>query len=78
MVINMKYNERIRELREDNGLTQVFVASLLHVGQSAYSAYELGKRTIPMEALIILAKYYNVTMDYIVGISNIKMPYPKQ
>ncbi|MBR1815543.1 MAG: helix-turn-helix transcriptional regulator [Lachnospiraceae bacterium] len=72
----MKYNERIRDIREDNDLTQQDVADILHVGQRTYSDYESGKTRIPVESLILLAKYYNVSMDYISGVSNIKKEFP--
>lgn len=49
---------------------------LLHIGQRTYSDYESGKTRIPVDSLIILAKYYNVTLDYISGISDIKNKYP--
>ena len=74
----MKYNERIREIREDNHLTQQTVADLLHIGQRTYADYESGKTRIPVDNLLILAKFYNVSMDYITGASNIKTEYPKQ
>lgn len=73
----MKYNERIREIREDHLLTQQKVADLLHIGQRTYSDYESGKTRIPIDSLIILAKHYNVSLDYISGASNIKTEYPK-
>lgn len=76
--LNMKYNERIRAIREDSDLTQQNIADLLHVGQRTYSDYESGKTRIPVDSLIILAKYYNVSMDYISGVSNIKNDFPKQ
>lgn len=74
----MKYNERIREIREDNQLTQQKIADLLHIGQRTYADYESGKTRIPVDNLLILAQYYNVSMDYITGASNIKTEYPKQ
>ena len=74
----MKYNDRIREIREDNFLTQQKVADLLHIGQRTYADYESGKTRIPVDSLIILAKHYNVSMDYITGASNIKTEYPKK
>ena len=73
----MKYNERIREIREDSSLTQQKVADLLHVGQRTYADYESGKTRIPIDNLVDLAKYYNVSMDYISGASNIKTKYPQ-
>ena len=74
----MKYNERIREIREDNYLTQQKIADLLHIGQRTYADYESGKTRIPVDNLLILAEFYNVSMDYIKGASNIKTEYPKQ
>ena len=72
----MKYNERIRELREDQSLTQQSIADLLHIGQRTYADYESGKTRIPVDSLLILARFYNVSMDYIAGASNRKKPYP--
>lgn len=72
----MKYNERIREIREDTAMTQQKVADLLNIGQRTYADYESGKTRIPVDSLMILAKYYNVSMDYISGASNIKNEYP--
>ena len=74
----VKYNERIREIREDNSLSQQKVADLLHIGQRTYSDYESGKTRIPVDNLLILAKFYNVSMDYITGASKIKTEYPKE
>lgn len=74
----MKYNERIREIREDRLLTQQKVADLLHVGQRTYADYESGKTRIPIDSILILAKYYNVSLDYITGASNVKHEYPKE
>ena len=73
----MDCNERIRALREDRDLTQTFVAELLHVGQKTYSDYELGRTRIPLDSVIILAKYYNVSMDYICGVSNECRHFPR-
>lgn len=74
----MKYNERIREIREDNSLTQQKIADLLNIGQRTYADYESGKTRIPIDSLLILAKFYNVSMDYISGASNIVTEYPKK
>ena len=71
----MRYTERIRALREDKDLTQTQVAELLHVEQKTYSDYELGKTRIPLDSVIILAKYYNVSMDYICGVSDKMKPF---
>ena len=74
----MKYYERIRALREDNDLKQYQIAELLHIGQKTYSDYELGKTRIPLESVIILAEYYNVDMNYICGISDVKNKFPRK
>lgn len=74
----MKYMERIRALREDQDLTQTDVANLLNIGQKTYSDYELGKTRIPLDSVMILAKYYNVSMDYICGASDVRQEYPKE
>ncbi|MBE6992023.1 MAG: helix-turn-helix transcriptional regulator [Ruminococcaceae bacterium] len=70
----MKYTERIRSLREDRDLSQTKVAELLNVGQKTYSDYELGRTRIPVDSLIKLAEFYNVSMDYICGLSDKKRP----
>ena len=74
----MRYNERIRTIREDADLTQQKVADLLHIGQRTYADYESGKTRIPVDNLMILAKFYNVSMDYITGASDIKNEYPQK
>ena len=74
----MNYQQRIRELREDNDYTQTYIAALLNVGQRTYADYELGKTRIPVDSLIKLAHFYDVDMNYISGISNSKSPYPKK
>ena len=68
----MRYNERIRALREDSDKTQSEIAQILNIGQKTYSDYELGKTRIPVDSLIVLAKLYDVSMDYICGISDIR------
>ncbi|MBP5288968.1 MAG: helix-turn-helix transcriptional regulator [Clostridia bacterium] len=62
--------QRIRDLREDKDLTQKQLAQALHCSQQAYSNYELGQRDIPTEVLIRLARFYKVSTDYILGISD--------
>ena len=61
---------RIRELREDHDLTQKQVSKALNCSQQVYSNYELGQRDIPTEILINLSSYYNVSIDYILGVSD--------
>ena len=67
----MKF-ENIRNLREDVDQTQTQLANYLNVKQTTYSKYELGKINVPVEVLIKLADYYDVTIDYIVGRSKKK------
>ncbi len=74
----MKYNECIRFLREDADKTQTEIAYLLNIGQRTYCDYESGKTRIPVDNLIILAKYYNVDMNFICGISSLKNEFPKK
>lgn len=71
-------HERIRDIREDNDLTQKRVAEILHISQRTYSDYELAKLKLPLEALITLAEFYDVSLDYLAGCSNIKKPFPKK
>ncbi len=74
----MNYNERIRAVREDRFLTQQAVADVLNVGQRTYADYESGKTRIPIDRLLILAKFYNLSMDYITGASDIEAEFPKK
>ena len=61
---------RIRDLREDRDKTQAELAKALNCSQQVYSNYELGQRDIPTDILIKISKYYNVSVDYILGISD--------
>ncbi|MBC1527433.1 helix-turn-helix domain-containing protein [Listeria seeligeri] len=72
----MDYFKRIRELREDNDYKQREIAKLLNVGQRTYADYEYNKTRIPIGSMIILAKFYNVDMNYICGISDVKNTFP--
>lgn len=69
--------ERIRNLRIDGGYTQKQIAEMLSVKQNTYSQYELGVLNYPIEALLKLADFYGVSLDYLLGRTNIKKPYPK-
>ena len=62
--------KRIKDLREDHDKFQKDIAQLLGISQQYYSEYEKGNRTIPINHLITLAKYYNTSIDYIVGLSD--------
>ena len=68
----MKMRMRIRDLREDKDMTQTQIAEYLMCDQSLYSKYERGEREIPLNLIIKLADYYNVSLDYIVGRSEEK------
>ena len=74
----MNYSDRIRALREDRDETQSKIATFLKVGQRTYCDYELGKTRIPVDSLIALAKFYNVSMDYICGVSDIRNSFPQK
>ena len=69
---------RLRDLREDNDLTQSEVARLLNVRQNTYSQYENGQRQIPIDALILLAKFYHTSMDYLLDLTDERKPYPSK
>ena len=70
MFYNTSIYRRIRDLREDRDLTQSQVAKMLRCSQQVYSNYELGQRDIPTDILIKLSNYYNVSTDYILGLSD--------
>ena len=72
------YQMRIRDLREDRDLSQTDVAALLQVHQTTYSDYELGKVNIPVSSLHKLADFYGVSIDYLLGRTEKKDPYPKK
>ena len=67
---------RIRDLREDNNLTQGEVADILHIKQNTYSQYENGQRQLPLPCLIALARFYKTSTDYILGLTDRIEPYP--
>ncbi|MBQ8415027.1 MAG: helix-turn-helix transcriptional regulator [Clostridia bacterium] len=66
---------RIRDLREDNDITQKKIAEYLHIKQNTYSQYENGQRQLPISILISLAKYYKTSTDYILGLTDNPNPY---
>lgn len=69
---------RIRNLREDKDLYQKDVAKMLGISQQYYSEYESGNRAIPVFHLIKLAEFYNVSIDYIVGLTDNTKPYSRK
>lgn len=68
----MNHCERIRALREDSDVTQTALCKYLNIAQNTYSQYENGKREIPINILIKLCKFYDVSADYILGLSDIR------
>ena len=73
----MDYRIRIRNLREDNDLTQQDVAVILETSQTMYARYERGANEMPIRHLLRLAKYYDVSTDYLLGLTDKKAVYPK-
>ena len=69
---------RIRDLREDKDLKQKDIADYLICDQSLYSKYERGERPLPLVYAEKLADYYGVSVDYLLGRTNIKNPYPRK
>lgn len=70
--------QRLRDLREDADLYQKDIADYLHCSQVTYSRYELGTREIPLESLNALADFYGVSVDYLMGRTDEKKPYPRK
>lgn len=70
-------NTRLRELREDNDLTQEECSKIAYISKNSYIRYENGERTPPLDTIKIFAEYYNTSIDYIALSTNIKEPYKK-
>ena len=68
---------RLRDLREDADLNQTQVANYLGMSQTGYSKYETWENDIPTQVLIKLARFYGTSVDYILGLSDIRTPYPR-
>ena len=73
----MKF-ETIRNLRIDRGYTQVQIAEILNVKQNTYSQYEIGTLNYPVDVLMKLADFYGVSVDYLLGRTDVPTPYPKK
>lgn len=69
--------KRIRELREMNNLTQTECAKKVYISKNSYIRYESGERMIPLDIAVLLAKTYDVSIDYIAGLTNEDKPYKK-
>ena len=74
---DMKYYSRLKTLRLEARLSQADVAKILKCSQVGYGMYELGKRKIPVEKLIQLARLYHTSLDYIAGLTDERAPRPK-
>lgn len=74
---NIGDNMRLKDLREDNDLLQKDMAKILNIAERTYSGYETETRNLPIEVLIALARFYHTSTDYILGLTNVKTPYPK-
>ena len=68
---------RLRDLREDADLTQSQVAKYLGMSQTGYSKYETGENDIPTQILIALARFYHTSVDYLLGLTDQRAPYPR-
>lgn len=68
---------RLKDLREDHDLKQEDVAKILNISQTNYSKYELGRINIPIDSLIILADFYNTSIDYLIGLTDEIKPYSR-
>lgn len=69
--------ERLRSLREDNDLTQKQVGEILNMSQTGYNQYEIGKNDVPTKVLIKLSEFYNTSIDYLLGLTDVKTPYKR-
>ena len=68
---------RLKELRNDLQKTQKQLAEYLHIKQNTYSQYENGQRQLPLEFLVKLAEFYHTSTDYLLGLTEVDIPYPK-
>ncbi|MCI8999569.1 MAG: helix-turn-helix transcriptional regulator [Clostridia bacterium] len=68
---------RLRELREDLDLTQKECAEIAYISKNSYIRYENNERIAPLDTIKVFAEYYNVSIDYIAKITDVKKPYPR-
>lgn len=66
----MHFYQRLKDMREDADKTQAQIAELLNTAREQYNKYETGKQELPMHHFITLARYYNVSLDYLAGLTN--------
>lgn len=76
----MPYNQyrRIKDLREDAELSQKKISEILHMHKTTYTRYETGEREVPLNIAILIAEYYDVSLDYLAGLTSKKDRFPKQ
>ena len=70
--------ERLKEIREDKDYKQMEIAKYLKVTQAQYSRYEMGINTMPIEKIALLAKLYDTSIDYLMGLTDERKPYPRR
>ena len=76
--MSMTLHLRLRDLREDSDMSQAQMAELLSCSQQTYSRYESHTTEIPLESLIFLAEYYKTSVDYLLGLTDTRKPYPRK
>jgi len=69
---------RLKDLREDRDYTQKQIAEILCIRQNTYSQYENGQRQVPIDVLIKLSRIYGVSVDYLLDITDVSVPYPRK
>ncbi len=69
--------KRIRDLRNDRDLNQSQIAEILNMSQTGYSKYETGENDVPTNVLIQLAKFHQISVDYLLGLTDERTPYPR-
>lgn len=69
---------QLKTIRRERGKTQMQVADFLHIKQNAYSQYETGRREIPLALLVRLSEYYEVSVDFLLGLTDLEDPYPRR
>lgn len=72
------YLKRLKDLRTDHDLTQENMADILKCHREVYRRYESGIRTLPIDYLVTIAKYYNTSTDYLLELTDVKTPYPQK
>lgn len=77
MILGDTMYRRLRSLREDKKLTQKQLAEHLHMSQTGYSQYEIGRNDVPTNILIELSNFYEVPIDYILGVTDVSVPYER-